>query len=334
MRAARRLAAACVTVTCAAVMFTTAAFGTAAPALAGGDGPPLSVPRDVLDAALYCTDGDADLDAVLLIPGTGLTPEPNFSWNYERAFAAQDRAYCTVELPRSATGDIQVAAEYVVHALRTMSSPARPEGTDVVGYSQGGMIGRWALRFWPDTRDLVDDLVGLAPSNHGTLDADVLCAGTPCAPAIHQQALASDFLAALNDGPETVAGVDYTVAYTLTDEIVVPNLVPPRSSPLRDGEGATSNVAVQQVCPGHVADHLTLGTLDAVGYAIALDALDADGPADPERLDRAVCLAPFMPGVDPSTLAADLAGFTAAVATGVGTAETTAAEPPLAAYAR
>jgi triacylglycerol esterase/lipase EstA (alpha/beta hydrolase family) len=263
---------------------------------------------------------------VLLIPGTGLTPEPNFSWNYARAFAAQGRPFCTVELPESATGDIQVAAEYVVHALRTMG-----EGTDVVGYSQGGMIGRWALKYWPDARDLVDDLVGLAPSNHGTLDADVLCAAGPCAAAIHQQALAADFLAALNDGTETFPGIDYTVAYSLTDQIVVPNLVPPRSSPLR---GDAANVAVQQICPGHVAEHLAMGTYDPVAYAVALDALDADGPADPGRIDRRVCLEPYMPGVDPLTFAVDLAGFTEAVGTGVATARLVPAEPELAPYAR
>ncbi len=34
----------------------------------------------------------------------------------------------------------------------------------MVTHSQGGMIGRWATRFWPDTRQMVDDIVGLAPS--------------------------------------------------------------------------------------------------------------------------------------------------------------------------
>ena len=302
-------------------------LGIATPALAFGGGPELSVSADALDAALDCVDGDSDLDPVLLIPGTGLTPGPNFDWNYESLFASQDRAYCTVELPFSATGDIQVAAEYVVHALREMGP-----GTDVVGYSQGGMIGRWALKYWPDTRDLVDDLVGLAPSNHGTLDADVLCAAGPCAPALHQQTLTADFIDALNTGPETWAGIDYTVAYTLLDELVVPNAVPPASSPLRGGEGDISNLAVQEVCPGHVADHLTIGTFDAVAAAIALDALDADGPADADRIDRAVCVAPFMPGVDPVTFPGDLARFSAAVGTGIATAPLVPAEPGLAGY--
>jgi pimeloyl-ACP methyl ester carboxylesterase len=323
MRAAVRLAAGLV---CGAAVL----LGVAVPAVASdGTGPALGVPAADLDAALDCTGGAADLDPVLLIPGTGLTPGPNFDWNYARLFAEQGRAFCTVELPRSATGDIQVAAEYVVHALREMGP-----GTDVVGYSQGGMIGRWALKYWPDTRELVDDLVGLAPSNHGTLDADVLCAAGPCAPAIHQQALAADFIDALNTGPETFAGIDYTVAYTLFDEIVVPNAVPPASSPLRGGDGEITNLAVQEVCPGHVAEHFTIGTFDAVAAAIALDALDSAGPADAARIDRAVCLAPFMPGVDPATFTGDVARFTAAVGTGVATAPLVPAEPALADYVR
>lgn len=124
------------------------------------------------------------------------------------------------------------------------------------------------------------------------------------------------------------------MAYTLFDEVVVPNAVPPRSSPLRDGDGETSNVAVQEVCPGHVADHLTIGTFDPVAYAIVDDALDADGPADPSRIDRSVCLEPFMPGVDPLTFPTDFAGFTAAIGTAIATAPRTPTEPDLVDYVR
>lgn len=314
------------------VILAAALVATATPALADDAGdPPLSVPQDLLAASLTCTEGSTG-DPVLLIPGTGLTPEPNFVWNYERAFTADDRPYCTVELPRSGLEDIQVAAEHVVYALRAMHDESG-EDVDVVGYSQGGMIGRWALKYWPGTREIVDDLVGLAPSNHGTADANALCA-TVCAPAIRQQALGSDFLTALNDGPETWDGVDYTVAYTLIDQVVVPNFGPAESSPLRGGEGEIANIAVQDVCAGHVADHLTMGTTDAVAYAVAVDALDADGPADPSRIDRSVCLAPLMPGVDPATFPTDFAAFSAAIGTGIGAGPMTATEPPLAGYAR
>jgi len=79
------------------------ALGVAGPAAAADRGPELSASREALDGALDCADGDADLDPVLLIPGIGLTPESNFSGNYARLFAQQGRAFCTVELPFSAT---------------------------------------------------------------------------------------------------------------------------------------------------------------------------------------------------------------------------------------
>lgn len=80
-----------------------------------------------------------------------------------------------------------------------------------------------------------------------------------------------------------------------------------------------------------LADHLTIGTSDAVGHALVVDALDHDGQADPARIDRAVCLRPFQPGGDPVTFPTDFArlGATAAEQVAVGPRE-----PPLGDYAR
>jgi hypothetical protein len=61
---------------------------------------------------------------VLLVPGTTLTAEENFSWNDERAFRSAGRPYCTVTLPHHAMSDIQVSAEYVVAAIRRCTSAA------------------------------------------------------------------------------------------------------------------------------------------------------------------------------------------------------------------
>ena len=295
-------------------------------------GPRLSVPAADLRASLSCNGPLTGLtrDPILLVPGTTLTPEVNFGWNYQRAFDQLGWRWCAVTLPFDATGDIQVAGEYIVHALRTMSRASHRD-VDVVGYSQGGMVPRWALRFWPDTRDLVDDVVGLSPSNHGTVVSEVTCE-EPCNPSFHQQASMSRFLQALNSGAETFAGIDYTVAYTQTDEIVVPNVGPAPSSALRTGEGAIANIALQEVCPGHVADHFTIGSSDAVGYAIVVDALWHDGPADRSRIPLTACVQPFQPGVDPSTAAQDFAAMVAYAGNDEGNAPDVAAEPPLAPY--
>jgi hypothetical protein len=150
------------------------------PAAAGASGPGLDVPISTLASAIAC-HGDlasAGPAPVLLVPGTTLTPQVNFSWNYEKVFTAEGRPWCAVTIPGHGMGDIQVAAEYVVYAIRTMAARAGRR-VSILGYSQGGMSPRWALKWWPDTRALVDDLVSIDGSNHGTLDT-VRCA---CCPA-------------------------------------------------------------------------------------------------------------------------------------------------------
>lgn len=298
-------------------------------------GPALTVPPAAIAESLDCS-ADAFRSSrapILLLPGTGLTAHENYWFNYEPAFLSRGRPYCALTLPNHAMSDIQVSAEYVVGAVRTMAARSGHK-VKIVGFSQGGMIGRWALRFWPDTRRDVDEVIGLDPSNHGTLDTYPIC--TPltdgCAPAIWQQASGSRFLAALNSYAETFAGIDYTSIYTPTDEIVVPNLPPAASSSLTTGAGRRANISTTDVCPAHVAEHLSMGTIDAVGYALVTDALDHDGPARPARIDAAVCLQPFHEGVDPATVATDYAAYSAAVGYQVLTYPPVPAEPPLRAY--
>src|SRR4051812_9749837 len=310
------------------------ALWVAAPA-AAQSGPPLTVPAAQLDAALRCPKPLAGVSRapVLLVPGTNLEPDANFDWNYEPALTALGIPWCAVTLPRYAMGDIQLSAEYVVNALRRMAS-ASARRVSVVGYSQGGMIGRWALRWWPDTRALVEDLVGNAPSNHGTLTARPGCAAQ-CAAAYWQQRDDAAFIRALNTGPETFAGIDYTVNYTHNDEVVTPNSDEASgSSALRTGAGRVHNTALQEICPANTADHLVIGSYDPVAWALALDALTHDGPADPTRIDRAVCSQQFMPGVDQGTFPANWARYLATIGEGSRQADQVAAEPPLRCYAK
>jgi hypothetical protein len=54
-------------------------------------GPALDVPTALLNESLTCTSGlgAATRDPVLVIPGTTVDPPEAYSWNYEKAFAAQ-----------------------------------------------------------------------------------------------------------------------------------------------------------------------------------------------------------------------------------------------------
>jgi triacylglycerol esterase/lipase EstA (alpha/beta hydrolase family) len=298
-------------------------------------GPPLTVSKAALAASLTCHGklATAAPTPVLLVPGTTLTAQVNFSWNYEKVFTAAGRPWCAVTLPHHAMSDIQTAGEYVVSALRTMHARGDGRKVSVVGFSQGGMVPRWALKYWPDTRAMVDDMIGIDPSNHGTLDADAVCV-PGCAPAFWQQRSNSNFLNALNKGAETYAGISYTQMYTATDEVVVPNVGPAASSALHTGKGRIANVLVQSVCPAHVADHLSMGSFDPVGYALVMDALTHAGPAQASRISSSVCSETVIPGLDPTSVATHFARLGAVAAAEVGLYPHVSAEPALAGYAR
>ena len=264
-------------------------------------GPPLSVPVAQLAAALHCSGSFTAnrLEPVLLNPATGVTPEENYSWNYERAFNAQHRPWCAVTMPYDTLGDIQTAAEYGVYAVRHEYAMAHRR-IAILGHSQGGMSMRWALRFWPDTRGMVDDVIGMAGTNHGSTVRSSCGNGLKCPPASWQQAAGANFIEALNSGTETFAGISYTEIYTHTDEVVQPNTTAANSSSsLHIGAGQISNVATQSICPLDVYEHLTVGTIDPVAYALAIDALDHAGPANPARIGLGVCLRLYQPGVNP-----------------------------------
>jgi hypothetical protein len=306
-------------------------------------GPPLSVPIAKLRAALQCEPGvaHAKVEPVLLNPATGVTPAQNYSWNWEPALDKLGVPWCTYTAPHSTLDNIETSGEYLVYAIRTMHALAgRPIA--VMGHSQGGMSMRWPLRFWPDTRPMVDDVIGFSGSNHGTT---VLSAGTcaaGCPPADWQQTAQSNFIKALNSRAETLAGISYTEIYTHTDEVVQPNSGPDASAALHTGPGTITNVATQDLCPGDTYEHLSIGTVDPVAYALAEDAFTHPGPADPARIPKSVCAQVLMPGIsatNPQILLQILAGAPglASVTAGPLAGATTGApvvksEPPLECY--
>lgn len=305
-RPSRRLAVAATTVLASALglVGTVAATApaTAAPGGPGDTGPQLRVSAAQVDAATTCSgDPRRGPEPVLLVHGTTQTGDHTWGWTWQRALSARGTAWCSVELPGMGMGEIPLAAEYVVGAVRSLHARAERR-IGVVGHSQGGMVPRWALKYWPDTRAMVADVVGLSPSNHGTLDAHVVCQpGIGCAPAFWQQRADSRFIATLNAGGETYPGIDYTSVRTRFDEVVVPST----SAYLTPGPGASSsavtNVAVQDLCPLRVVEHLGI-TADGTAYALGIDALTHDGPADVARVRAtgASCLNPYVPGVSPT----------------------------------
>lgn len=275
-------------------------------------GPAFSVPTPVLAASLRCTIPPVPApgpprDPVLLLSSTGVDTAAAFDWNVQPALTAAGITYCTSNAPGANHGDIQIRAEFVAYALREVRNRAR-RPVAVIAHGQGALAARVALRFWPDLRRSVSDVIALAPPNQGTAAYLTACA-SECPPAYWQLRTGSMLVSAVNSRQRTFAGVDYTVISSGIDEVVTPQ---PEASALPPGPGRVRNVAVQDVCPGYVADHLGIGGYDAVAWAVAADALANPGPADPARVNRATCDAGFMPGIvaenflDNSARAADV----------------------------
>lgn len=277
-------------------------------------------------ASFNTTDGR---EPVLLVHGTAVTTEEDWGWNYLDALPEQGFDVCAVELPDRALGDIQEAALHVVDAIRHVHRVSG-EPVDVLGHSQGGLEPRWAVKWWADAPEMVDDLVTLASPHHGTYSADYLCVGE-CPPAVWQMQHGSDFLSALNRHDETPGRIDYTSVYSLTDDLVQPA----STAELGDAgpEQDVSNVLIQDLCPGRPVHHAGI-VHDPVAYAAVHDALTGSGAADVERFfGPELCLERMMPGTNEvDAVGGNLIlygnGFVA-----FGQAERTDSEPPVRDYA-
>lgn len=271
------------------------------------DGPPLATPSAAMDKALHCppTYLHPEHEPVLLVHGLGATGRENWGWNYARALPQAGFDVCTIDLPGRAWNDIQVSSEYVVHAVRTMSA-ASGKRVDILGHSEGGLQPRWAVRWWRDVSEAVDDLVTLGSPHHGVLDplSHYQCP-LPCIPgALWQMREGSRFLTALNAGDETPGPVSYTSVWSTSDELVQSMSLGKPTSVL---EGA-ANVMVQDLCPGRWVSHVGLAS-DAATFAVVTDALTHEGPADTSRFDQQSCLRVNLPGVDPTALRGDPVGM-------------------------
>ncbi len=303
-------------------------------------GPPLDVPASELDAALTCsaTAARPTRDIILVLPPTLFDPGEAYGWNYLPAFAAQGWPYCEVTVPDHSDGDIQVAAEYVVNAIRFLHAYSGRR-VELFGWSQGAStLPRWALRWWPDIRPMVASLVGLAPDNeYGTTDPliESVCA-YECFPAAWQETHRllggeSNFMLAMNSDEQTFPGIAYTDIWSLTDEVAGWNFGSDKVSPLPPAPNVL-NVSTQSVCPLQPVEHLTIPANEAA-YAVAMAALAAPGRLpDLADLDRAqVCASPLMPYVTPTSLALNEGELVTLVGERATVGEVTS-EPPLKCY--
>ena len=249
-----------------------------------------SVPQQTLDAALSCPDGftHPDRPAILLVHGTFTAGFEQYQWTYQPLLENLGYDTCYVTYPDRGLGDQQVSAEYVADAIMRLHQMTGHK-ISVIGHSQGVSVTRWAIRWWPSVRDDIDDFVMEAGPNHGTTStlpftavASLGLVGVPA--AFLQFAPDSQFVAAENLGDETPGDISYTALYTQDDELVEPvSPVPTAAVDYGQGNPAVSNILLQDVCPGRIVDHVTIGLFDALAFQLAVDAISHPGPADIDR---------------------------------------------------
>ena len=307
-----------------------AALLLAAPASAE---PRLTVGKPRLRAALHCSGRlhSAAKRPIMLVTGTGSSGD-EFHVFEKGAVDAHGAPVCWVNFPRATTADVQVSVQYLVYGLRVMARRA-DRTVAVFGISQGGLLPRIALTYWPSLRRKVSDVVAVAGTQHGTSAFKASgCRPQGCAPAVWQQVRGSHFLRALNrKGRDETPGrrTPWTTVRSSTDEVVQPQTGRHPTSALR-GAG---NVLIQSVCPGRRVSHIG-SAVDSVTWAALLDALRHKGPARASRLPHDVCAHPYGPGLDEAQTTAFVAAGPGLAASHIATQPRTPREPRVRAWAR
>jgi triacylglycerol esterase/lipase EstA (alpha/beta hydrolase family) len=220
-----------------------------------------------------CRPSAAHPAPVVLVHGTFESAADNWSTVSPQLKSA---GYCVfaLEYGNRATGDISESAGQLKRFVDAVLGATGAHRVSLVGHSQGGMMPRSYIKFLGGDSK-VDDLVGLAPSNHGTTNPGAFVTGATICVACDQQRAGSDFLQQLNAGDETPGPVSYTVVETKYDEVVTPY----SSAFLATGPN-TANILLQDACPAEVIDHHEIPN-SQLAIRWTLQALGRPGPANP-----------------------------------------------------
>lgn len=255
---------------------------------------PYSQREEDLRSAIYIPDdfsyGANGKRPVLLVPGTGSPGGLSYYFNFEKLLRGTDFAEPVwINVPNNSLGDIQVTAEYIAYAMNYIAEISNTK-IAVLAASQGNVGVQWALKYWPSTRDSVDDFMAISADFHGSYLVEVcLVPNSFCGPAVLQQEFDSEFIKTLRSDGGDSAYVPTTSIFSGPDEVVEPQADPDASGELGDARGVGStNTQVQLACPGLPAGgfygHGTL-IVNPITWALFVDAITHEGPADLSRID-------------------------------------------------
>ncbi|KAI1342574.1 hypothetical protein F5Y15DRAFT_413082 [Xylariaceae sp. FL0016] len=324
----------------------TAVFPQANPA-----DPPFTKSEDELRSAIFIPDtfqgmGNDTVKPILLVPGTGTFGGVTYQGNMIKILQENPSIGQAVWLnvPGAMLDDVQTNAEFIAYAMNYIASLTGTQ-VSVVGWSQGNLAAQWALKYWTSARTSTKQLVAFSPDFRGTIIADAfdlpLLDAIPVPPAVLQQQSTSNLirtLRATGEGGDSAFVPTTTLYSAVFDEVVQPQEGTIASAFLRDDRGAgVSNNEIQSVCPGTPAgDFATHESMlfNGLATALALDALQSGGVADPGRLDlAAVCAELAHPALDVADVAETEGTIPLAALNALEFRPGVTAEPAIRAYA-
>ncbi|MFI9504436.1 esterase/lipase family protein [Nocardia sp. NPDC052566] len=219
-----------------------------------------------------------------------------FTFNYGRA---NTPGAGLVQPTIGATGYIEDSAKQLAVFVDRVLGATGAGQVDMIGHSQGGVVARQFLKFDgganPDNPEAnkVKKLITYGATNHGTtlsglgsllgvfkntLGVDLAApTETLIGHAGIQQLIGSPVLTRLNEGGDTMPGVDYTIVADRYDEVSSPFT----RTYLTAGPGATvDDVLLQDGCSLDTSDHNSM-LYSPRAVSLALRALDPSGGRAP-----------------------------------------------------
>jgi triacylglycerol esterase/lipase EstA (alpha/beta hydrolase family) len=190
--------------------------------------------------------------------------------------------------PIQATADIRKSAEELDKEVDRVLAETGAEKVILIGHSQGGGILPAYYINELGKGDKVSQVIGIAPSNHGTdfngltrvlgvpiLGPLIVATVNVLGPAFVQQMVGSDLQQVVYGDQDTRPDILYTNIITRNDEIVTPY-----TQQALEGDNVT-NIVLQERYPGYPAGHLGV-VLSPQVWDIVLDALEANPEANPQ----------------------------------------------------
>ncbi|KAL2807961.1 alpha/beta-hydrolase [Aspergillus granulosus] len=242
---------------------------------------------------------------VILVPGTGTYGGEAFAHNFAKLLKASsfgDPVW--LNIPGRMCDSSPINAQFVAYAIQYISTRSQKQ-VAVVGWSQGNLSTQWALKYWPSTREKVNNFICLSADFAGTIEAWGLTPfenTQPGTPAVWHQRRNADFIITLRSNGGDSAYVPTTSIYSATDEVVQPQSGHRASAFMKDERGVgVTNCELQVVASfkpaGLIYTHESV-MYNPLAWALAEDAMKNGGPGRYDRIDmNKVCMHTKAPGL-------------------------------------